>query len=79
SAFPGNVSPLVAVVALYLGLIKPNSLITINSHLPSSVLQEPSSSHSQHSHLPSLNPSLPSHLDGVILDPHLQVEDCLAD
>ncbi|GJV44658.1 hypothetical protein Tco_1429194 [Tanacetum coccineum] len=40
SALLGKMSPLVAVVALHLGLIKPNGLIIIYSKLPSSVLQE---------------------------------------
>ncbi|GJS30197.1 putative reverse transcriptase domain-containing protein [Tanacetum coccineum] len=45
-ALPCKVSPFVAVVTLYLGLIKPNGLSTIHIELPSSVLQESSCPHS---------------------------------
>nr|GEU45495.1 hypothetical protein [Tanacetum cinerariifolium] len=53
STLPSKVSPFVAVVALHIELIKSNGLISIDSQLSSSFLQEPSCPHSQHGHLPS--------------------------
>ncbi|GKC77789.1 hypothetical protein Tco_1128563, partial [Tanacetum coccineum] len=51
-ALPCKVSSLVAVEALHLGLIKPNSIFVGHVQLPSSILKESSCSHSQHSNVP---------------------------
>ncbi|GKG51300.1 hypothetical protein Tco_0541684, partial [Tanacetum coccineum] len=47
-----KVSSLVVVETLHLGLIKPNSFFVGHVQLPSSVLQESSYPHSQHSNVP---------------------------
>ncbi|GJS48948.1 hypothetical protein Tco_0599069 [Tanacetum coccineum] len=47
-----KVSSLVAVETLYLGLVKPNSFLVGHVQLPSSILQESSYPHSQHSNVP---------------------------
>ncbi|GJY00984.1 hypothetical protein Tco_0359136 [Tanacetum coccineum] len=51
-ALPCKVSSLVAVETLRLGLVKPNSFIVGHLQLPSSILQESSCPHSQHSNVP---------------------------
>ncbi|GKF49475.1 hypothetical protein Tco_0142726, partial [Tanacetum coccineum] len=51
-AFPYKVSSLVAVKTLHLGLVKPNSFFVGHIQLPSSILQESSYPHSQHSNVP---------------------------
>ncbi|GKC69248.1 hypothetical protein Tco_1115131 [Tanacetum coccineum] len=49
---PCKVSSLVAVETLHLRLVKPNSLFVGYVQLPSSILQESSYPHSQHSNVP---------------------------
>ncbi|GKC27317.1 hypothetical protein Tco_1034611 [Tanacetum coccineum] len=47
-----KVSSLVAVKTLHLRLVKPNSFFVGHVQLPSSILQESSCPHSQHSYVP---------------------------
>ncbi|GJY32732.1 hypothetical protein Tco_0417201, partial [Tanacetum coccineum] len=49
---PCEVSFLVAVETLHLGLVKSNSFFVGHVQLPSSILQESSCPHSQHSNVP---------------------------
>ncbi|GKG50464.1 hypothetical protein Tco_0521564, partial [Tanacetum coccineum] len=51
-AFPCKVSFLVAVETLHLGLVKPNYFFVGHVQLPSSIFQEFSCPHSQHSNVP---------------------------
>nr|GFB27225.1 hypothetical protein [Tanacetum cinerariifolium] len=51
-ALPCKVSSLVAVETLHHGLVKPNSFFVGHVQLPSSILQESSCPHSQHSNVP---------------------------
>ncbi|GKA35256.1 hypothetical protein Tco_0721747 [Tanacetum coccineum] len=51
-ALPCKVSSLLAVETFHLGLVKPNYFFVGHVQLPSSILQESSCSHSQHSNVP---------------------------
>ncbi|GJT72183.1 hypothetical protein Tco_1031469 [Tanacetum coccineum] len=51
-ALPCKVSFLLTVETFYLGLVKPNSFFVGHVQLPSSILQESSYPHSQHSNVP---------------------------
>ncbi|GKF72214.1 hypothetical protein Tco_0208328, partial [Tanacetum coccineum] len=50
-ALPCKVSSLVTVETLHLGLVKANSFFVGHVQLPSSILQESSCPHSQHSNV----------------------------